>query len=59
MLPEDLVERNFAKNQALDFWESGMDMGLSRDMFDSFLKYQTLVALKFKELQTHLRVYHC
>jgi dTMP kinase len=51
VLPEDLVERNFAKNQALDFWESGMDMGLSRDMFDSFLKYQTLVALKFKELQ--------
>jgi len=51
VLPEDLVERNFAKNQALDFWESGMDMGLSRDMFDSFLKYQTLVAQKFKELQ--------
>src|ERR1039458_4720698 len=51
VLPEDLVERNFAKNQALDFWESGMDLGLSRDMFDSFLKYQTLVALKFKELQ--------
>jgi dTMP kinase len=28
-----------------------MDLGLSRDMFDSFLKYQSLVALKFKELQ--------
>jgi dTMP kinase len=49
--PEDLVERNFSKNHALDFWESGMDLGLSRDMFDSFLKYQALVALKFKELQ--------
>jgi dTMP kinase len=49
--PEDLVERNFAKNQSLDFWESGMDLGLSRDMFDSFLKYQTLVAATFKELQ--------
>src|SRR5271157_2360978 len=49
--PEELVQRNFAKNQALDYWESGMDLGLSRDMFDSFLKYQALVALKFKELQ--------
>jgi dTMP kinase len=49
--PEELVERNFAKNQCLDYWESGMDLGLSRDMFDSFLKYQALVAAKFKELQ--------
>ncbi len=39
--PEELVERNFAKNQSLDYWESGMDLGLSRDMFDSFLKYQS------------------
>jgi dTMP kinase len=51
VLPEELVERNFAKNQSLDFWESGMDLGLSRDMFDSFLQYQSLVAVKFKELQ--------
>jgi len=51
VLPEKLVERNFAKNQSLDFWESGMDLGLSRDMFDSFLQYQSLVAVKFKELQ--------
>jgi dTMP kinase len=49
--PEELVERTFAKKQALDYWESGMDLGLSRDMFDSFLQYQALVAAKFKELQ--------
>jgi dTMP kinase len=49
--PEELVERNFAKKQALEYWESGMDLGLSRDMFDSFLKYQGMVAAKFKELQ--------
>ena len=49
--PEELVQRNFAKNQALDYWESGMDLGLSRDMFDSFLQYQGRVAAKFKELQ--------
>src|SRR5215475_13831106 len=38
--PEELVQRNFAKNMALDYWESGMDIGLSRDMFDSFMQYQ-------------------
>ena len=49
--PEQLVQRNFAKNQALDYWESGMDLGLSREMFDSFLKYQALMAQQFKRLQ--------
>ena len=51
VLPEELVERNFAKNQSLDFWESGMDLGLSREMFDSFLKYQALMAQQFQRLQ--------
>lgn len=50
--PEQLVERNFAKNYALDYWESGMDLGLSREMFDSFLKYQSLMAAEFKRLQS-------
>lgn len=49
--PAELVERNFAKDYALDYWESGMDLGLSRDMFDSFLKYQGLVIEQFKYLQ--------
>ncbi len=49
--PEELVQRNFAKNHALDYWESGMDLGLSRDMFDSFVKYQALVEKQFKRLQ--------
>ncbi len=39
------------KIQALDYWESGMDIGLSRDMFDSFLKYQALVETEFRRLQ--------
>ena len=49
--PEELVQRTFLKNTALDYWESGMDLGLSRDMFDSFLKYQTLVEDQFRRLQ--------
>ena len=50
--PEELVQRTFQKNQALDYWESGMDVALARDMFDSFLKYQTLVEEHFKRLQS-------
>src|SRR5262245_46819222 len=49
--PEVLIQRNFAKDFALDYWESGMDLGLSRDMFDSFLKYQNLMASQFERLQ--------
>jgi dTMP kinase len=49
--PEELVQRNFAKNHALDYWESGLDLGLSRDMFDSFVKYQTLMVETFQYLQ--------
>jgi dTMP kinase len=49
--PEELVQRTFAKNAALDYWESGMDLGLSRDMFDSFMKYQTAMESCFRKLQ--------
>ncbi|HEY5912764.1 MAG TPA: dTMP kinase [Verrucomicrobiae bacterium] len=49
--PEELVQRSFAKNTALDYWESGMDLGLSRDMFDSFLRYQTAMEKTFRRLQ--------
>src|SRR5512133_942030 len=49
--PEELIQRGFAKNTALDYWESGMDLGLSRDMFDSFLKYQTNMQQTFRHLQ--------
>jgi len=49
--PGELVQRNFAKNAALDYWESGMDLGLSRDMFDSFMKYQTMMEQTFRQLQ--------
>lgn len=48
---ETLVQRTFAKNSRLDYWESGLDLGLSRDMFDSFLQYQKRVQEQFKRLQ--------
>src|ERR1041385_1437081 len=48
---EELVQRNLSKNATLDYWESGMDLGLSRDMFDSFLQYQTAMQAAFRQLQ--------
>ncbi len=45
-----LVERNFQKNATLDYWESGMDLGLSRDMFDSFIKYQRMLQAQFQSM---------
>jgi len=55
LAPEQLVQRVFAKNQSLDYWESGMDLGLSRDMFDSFLQYQRLMEKQFRNLQATYR----
>src|SRR5215207_3571372 len=49
--PEELLQRNFAKNARLDYWESGMDLGLARDIFDSFLVYQRMMLDQFKRLQ--------
>ena len=49
--PEELVQRNLSKNATLDYWESGMDLGLSRNVFDSFLKYQTAMGDAFRQLQ--------
>jgi dTMP kinase len=48
---EELVQRNLSKSATLDYWESGMDLGLSRDVFDSFLKYQTAMQTAFRRLQ--------
>lgn len=49
--PEELILRNFEKNATLDYWESGMDLGLSRDMFESFLIYQSLIQRAFARMQ--------
>ena len=51
--PKQLVERNFLKNTTLQYWQSGMDLGLSRDMFTSFIRYQKLVQAEL--LRMHSR----
>jgi dTMP kinase len=49
--PQQLVERNFKKNATLSYWESGMDVGLSRDMFESFMRYQRLIQAEYRRMQ--------
>ena len=42
-----LMHRAFGRYGSLDFWESGMDLGLSRDRFESFFRYQELLRTQF------------
>jgi dTMP kinase len=46
-----LVERTLTGHQVLDYWESGMDIGISRDWHDSFVKYQRMLRTEYRKLQ--------
>lgn len=48
-----LVDRTLSAHGLLDYWESGMDLGLSRDWFLSFVKYQHRIRAEFKRLHAH------
>ena len=47
----NLVDRTLTAHGGLDYWESGMDLGLSRDWFVSFVKYQSRIRAEFRKLQ--------
>lgn len=49
--PYALVHRVFAKRRSLDYYESGADMALSDDMFESFISYQTKIANEFMAMR--------
>ncbi len=51
--PKILVERNLRKHAVLDYWESGMDMHRSSDMYASFIEYQRQIQKEFKTMQQH------
>ena len=44
LIPRVVFQRGF------DFWESGMDLYASEDMYESFLKYQTALLAEFDRL---------
>jgi dTMP kinase len=49
--PYNLIHRVFKKNKSLDYYESGADLGISDDIFDSFIKYQYLLKKEFIIMQ--------
>jgi dTMP kinase len=48
--PEIAFDREFKKAQTISYWESGRDMSLSNDLFQSFIRYQSLIKREFEYL---------
>ncbi len=48
---EDLVPR-VLQGGGFDYWESGMDMHLGSDLFESFVRYQTLMLAEYDKMST-------
>ena len=48
--PDILLHRAIAKFGFLDYWESGMDLSLSPDRFESFLTYQKSLRDQFEQM---------
>ena len=53
--PKVLAERNFRKSGVLDYWESGMDIQRSGDMYECFIKYQSKIRKAFRSMQAVYR----
>jgi dTMP kinase len=47
----NLIHRVFQKNYSLDYYESGLDLGISNDIFDSFVKYQYILKKEFEKMR--------
>src|SRR6266496_5671024 len=48
--PEELAGRVLASGRGFDYWESGMDLGLGNDYYDSFIAYQKLLLKEFDRM---------
>lgn len=48
--PKIAFEREFKKNTALSYWESGRDMNLSTDLYRSFITYQGRMQREFRSM---------
>jgi dTMP kinase len=45
--PEVAFAREFRKAPAISYWEAGRDMNISNDLYESFIRYQTMVRKEF------------
>jgi dTMP kinase len=48
--PEEAFDREFKKSQAISYWESGRDLNLADDLYESFVLYQSLLRNEFDRL---------
>jgi dTMP kinase len=48
---EELVPRVLASGRGFDYWESGMDLYLGEDFYDSFVEYQTRMLREFDRMK--------
>ncbi len=48
----NLIHRVFQKNYSLDYYESGADLGISNDIYDSFIKYQYALKKEFEKMRS-------
>ncbi|MDA4128980.1 MAG: dTMP kinase [Thaumarchaeota archaeon] len=49
--PDELFHRVFQKYSGLDYYESGADLGLSDDLYNSFVKYQRMMVKEFRLME--------
>ncbi|HWS52920.1 MAG TPA: hypothetical protein VN228_02230 [Pyrinomonadaceae bacterium] len=47
---EELVTRVLSSGRKFDYWESGMDLNLGADFYDSFVAYQTRLLREFDRM---------
>lgn len=50
--PQHLVERMVSSGRGFDYWESGMDLGLGEDFYESFIAYQTRMLKVFDRMSS-------
>jgi len=50
--PQQLVERVLSSGRGFDYWESGMDLHLGEDFYDSFIEYQTRMLKVFDRMSS-------
>lgn len=50
--PQQLVERVLSSGRGFDYWESGMDLHLGEDFYDSFIEYQKRMLKVFDRMSS-------
>jgi len=46
----DLIKRTFESGRSMNYWESGMDIGFSGNLYESFVRYQTRILEEFDKM---------